>query len=73
MIFRLNIPTIQLVNYLAAPLQLILMVPFIKLGSVVFRPKPFPYSVNELMVTLREDHWNVLQELGLAMALGIRV
>jgi len=73
MIFRLNIPIIQLVNYLAAPLQLLLIVPFIKLGAFMLRLKPFPYSADELMVMFRDDHWTVLQELGLAIVIGIGV
>ena len=36
-LFRLNIPIIQLVNYLIAPLQLILIIPFIQVGIYLFR------------------------------------
>ena len=53
-LFRLNIPIIQLVNYVIAPLQLILIVPFIKLGSYLFRLDPFPYSSDQLLVLFSE-------------------
>jgi uncharacterized protein (DUF2062 family) len=36
----LNLPAIQAVNYLAYPLQLILLVPFIRLGGWLFRFAP---------------------------------
>ena len=47
--FRLNIPLIQLVNYLVAPLQLIFILPFIKMGTILFRLNPFPYNMDQLV------------------------
>ncbi len=35
-IFRLNMAAIQLINYLVYPIQLLLFVPYLKLGSFVF-------------------------------------
>jgi uncharacterized protein (DUF2062 family) len=37
---RLNLPAIQCVNYLAYPLQLTLLLPFIRLGGWLFRSEP---------------------------------
>jgi uncharacterized protein (DUF2062 family) len=37
LLLRLNLPAIQLVNFLAYPLQLTLLVPFIRLGGWLFR------------------------------------
>lgn len=73
LIFRLNIPIIQLVNYIVAPLQLILVLPFIKLGTYLFRLNPFPYSGDELIAMFRNDFWLLLKETGLALAIGIGV
>jgi uncharacterized protein (DUF2062 family) len=39
-LFRVNLPAIQFVNYLASPLQLILLVPFVRLGGWLFRGDP---------------------------------
>jgi uncharacterized protein (DUF2062 family) len=36
-LLRVNLPAVQLVNYLAFPLQLTLLVPFIRLGGWLFR------------------------------------
>jgi uncharacterized protein (DUF2062 family) len=45
---RLNLPAIQCVNYLAYPLQLSLLLPFIRLGEWLFRSEPrsaaFPHA-----------------------------
>ena len=40
MLFRVNLPAIQFVNYLSSPFQLILLVPFIRLGGWLFRGDP---------------------------------
>ena len=73
LMFRLNIPLIQLVNYVVAPLQLILILPFIKLGTYLLRLNPFPYSFDELMSMFRNDFWVLLKETGVALAIGIGV
>jgi uncharacterized protein (DUF2062 family) len=36
-LLRVNLPAIQFINYLASPLQLTLLVPFIRLGGWLFR------------------------------------
>lgn len=70
---RLNIPVIQLINYLVAPLQLILMIPFIKAGTYVFNLNPFPYSFDELMGLFSTDLWLLIKEAGIALLIGIGV
>lgn len=72
-IFRLNIPVIQLVNYLIAPLQLILIAPLIKIGFQVLGLRPFPYTTDELISLFRNDFWHVIQETGFALAIGVGV
>ena len=37
--FRLNLPVIQLVNYIVYPLQIALLLPFYKFGNVIFAPQ----------------------------------
>lgn len=44
-LLRLNLPAIQLVNYLAAPVQLALVVPFVRLGEHLMSAPPQPISV----------------------------
>jgi uncharacterized protein (DUF2062 family) len=73
LLLRLNIPLIQLVNYLVAPLQLILIVPFIKIGSTLFGLQTFPYSSEQFIAMLRHDFWQVVQEAGYALAIAIGV
>jgi len=71
--FRLNIPVIQLVNYLVAPLQLLFIIPFIKIGTILFHLNPFPYDSDQLIELFRNDFFLLLKEVGLALLLGIGV
>ena len=60
-VFRLNLPAIQLVNYMVYPLQLILLIPFFHLGNLLFRKEPFPLSAQELITLLRSDLWGSIR------------
>jgi hypothetical protein len=42
---RLNLPAIQLVNYAVAPLQLLLIIPFVRLGEHLAGAVPEPLSI----------------------------
>jgi uncharacterized protein (DUF2062 family) len=46
--FRLNLPAIQLVNYFAYPLQLVLLIPFFRLGEKLFHAPHLPLSVAQI-------------------------
>lgn len=70
-IFRLNILAIQVVNYLVYPMQLILFIPFIRLGELVLRHEPFPISMEIIYNMLKEDMWNAIQTLWVANLYGI--
>jgi uncharacterized protein (DUF2062 family) len=53
-VLRLNLPAIQLVNYLAAPIQLALIIPFVRLGEHLLNLAPQPLSISggfELMAS----------------------
>jgi uncharacterized protein (DUF2062 family) len=54
-IFRLNLPATQLVNYLVYPLQIMLIIPFFHLGGLLFQVEPPPLSAQELIILLRSD------------------
>jgi uncharacterized protein (DUF2062 family) len=51
---RLNIAASQLGNHVVYPLQLILIIPFIRLASRVFHTAPMPLSAGELLHAVRE-------------------
>jgi uncharacterized protein (DUF2062 family) len=48
-VFRLNVPASQLGNHVVYPLQLILVIPFIRTASALFHTAPMPLSPSELL------------------------
>jgi uncharacterized protein (DUF2062 family) len=56
-VFRLNLPAIQLFNYLVYPLQIFLMIPFISLGAFIFQVDLPPLTVQELSALFQQDFW----------------
>lgn len=55
LIFRLNLPSIQLVNWLIYPLQLVFIVPFIHFGGMLFRTAPLKLSAAQLLSMIHAD------------------
>jgi uncharacterized protein (DUF2062 family) len=45
--FRLNLPAIQLVQAAMAPTQILLIIPFVRLGEWILRVPPQPVSIKE--------------------------
>lgn len=68
-VFRLNLPTAQLVNFSVYPLQLILLIPFMKLGETIFGIAELNYSLTEMIEILENDFLGGLNEL---IGLGIQ-
>jgi uncharacterized protein (DUF2062 family) len=51
---RLNMPAIQLVNYLLAPLQLLLVIPFLRLGEWLAQAPRFPMTLDAGLALLSQ-------------------
>ncbi len=66
LIFRLNLPAIQLVNYLVYPLQLVFLAPFIRLGEKLFRAAPLQLSLAQMLALAHADFRHALATLWLA-------
>ena len=62
-LLRLNLPAIQLVNFLVYPLQLVLLVPFIRLGEWIFGAQPLRITPGEIVGLIRADVWNAIDTL----------
>ena len=64
--FRLNLPAIQFVNYFIYPLQLILLVPLIRLGEKLFRAMPLRLSLAQMLAMVRANLPHAMATLWLA-------
>jgi uncharacterized protein (DUF2062 family) len=62
-LLRLNIPAIQLINYLAYPLQIAMLVPFLRMGRWIFSAPPAAISVAEIFHLIRADVWGAIATL----------
>jgi len=60
---KLNVPAMQLVNYLAYPLQLALLVPFLRAGEFLFRAPRMALSLPLILGMVRADVWHAITAL----------
>ena len=63
LIFRLNIPAIQLINYFMYPAQLALLLPFFRLGEKLFRAPHLPISIPHIYEMAHADLWGAIRFL----------
>lgn len=56
-LFRLNLPAIQLVNYFVYPLQLALLIPFMRFGEKLFRAPHVSLSLAIIFASIKRSAW----------------
>ena len=59
-VLRLNLPIIQLANWLVYPLQIALLPPFFFIGAYVFGSGPLTHDAQELIFLFQSDLVNAL-------------
>ena len=64
-VFRLNVAASQIGNHIVYPLELFLIIPFIRLASRVFHTEPMPLSASELLHAAREHPIDLTRRLWL--------
>ncbi len=62
-VLRLNLPAIQLVNYLIYPVQLILFLPFLQAGSRLVGAAPVRLSIAQVFGMIKSDPWGLIKML----------
>ncbi len=55
LIFRLNVPAVQLVNFLMYPVWFATLIPFIRLGERIFRVPPLTMSVEQMLAMAKAN------------------
>ena len=68
---RLNHIAMQTVNWLVYPLQFLCIIPFLRLGNLLFGIDPFPLSLTEITARFDADFWGSLQNMGWLALRGI--
>ena len=62
-VLRLNLPAIQLVNFLIYPLQLILFLPLLKAGSRIANAGPVTMTLKQIFLMMQSDLWGLIRLL----------
>jgi uncharacterized protein (DUF2062 family) len=70
---RLNQPLIQIINYLAYPLQLILLIPFYRAGGRLLGVKPVPLNIPIVLERFRADTGQFFKDFGFIALGGVLV
>ena len=68
---RLNLIAIQFANYVVYPLQLLMIIPFLRLGEWLAGAPPFPLSVTEIVDRFHAGVWNGVSTLATALVHAI--
>jgi uncharacterized protein (DUF2062 family) len=68
---RLNQPIIQVVNYLASPLQLMMILVFVRIGEWLMRAPRISFSIPELIRKFHESPAKFFREFGMTGLHGI--
>ena len=58
--FRLNLPAIQLAQAAMAPTQILLIIPFVRLGEWITRAPRQPLSIKEGLTLIEHGVWNAV-------------
>jgi uncharacterized protein (DUF2062 family) len=70
-IMRLNQPALQLANWLAHPLQLLLILPLVRLGEWVAGVPPTPFAVSDVVARVATDPVDAIATYGMTGLHGI--
>jgi hypothetical protein len=63
LLFRLNLPAIQAANYAATPLQLLLLLPFLRMGEWLFHTDHLTLSITQLRTLFARGTLQALHNL----------
>ena len=60
LIFRLNLPTMQLVQGAMAPTQVLLIIPFVRVGEWILRVPPQALSIKSALALMAQGVWHAV-------------
>jgi uncharacterized protein (DUF2062 family) len=63
LILRLNMPVIQAANWVAMPLQFVLLIPFLKLGQRIFPGKAIAFNPALILGQIEAAPWRALLQM----------
>jgi uncharacterized protein (DUF2062 family) len=73
LLFRLNLPAIQMVNGFVYPLQLALLIPFLRAGAWIFGASQTPVSLQQVTALVRANALHAIAALWVATVHALAV
>lgn len=70
---KLNFVAMQIAHYIVHPLQIALIIPFLKLGDTLMKSGSISFSVQQYIHLFKTDFWGALRELWLVNLSAIGV
>ncbi len=71
MIMKQNIAVVQAVNWIMAPLQLVTVIPFMRLGSSVFMKDHVSITIRQIVHAFEPGFWSGLKTVGMLHFYGV--
>jgi uncharacterized protein (DUF2062 family) len=69
--FKLNLPIMVVVSYMATPLQFILFIPFIRVGETIFNTKHTLLTVADIKASFEISFFQTFKDLLLELICGV--
>lgn len=69
--FKLNLPIMMLVSYIATPLQFLFFLPLIHIGETIFNMNHTLPTVQEIKNSFDLSFWKTIQDLFLELVCGV--
>jgi uncharacterized protein (DUF2062 family) len=63
LVLRLNMPVIQAANWVAMPVQFVLLIPFLRLGQWLFRGQSLAFNPAQLLGQIEAAPWRATQQM----------
>ena len=67
---KLNLPVMIAISYLAWPLQILMIIPFINIGEYFFSVPQSHHSVEEIIASFQESFFGTLSQLSFELLCG---
>ncbi len=67
---KLNLPIMIAISYLAWPLQILMIIPFINIGEYIFSVPQSHHSVEEIIASFQESFFGTLSHLSFELLCG---
>lgn len=68
---KLNLPIMMAISYLMWPVQIALIIPFIRIGEFIFSVPPSRYTVEEIIVSFQESFFQTLGHFFFELLCGL--